>query len=226
MAQARRGGRRRQCGGYGSSPKAGRRVLPKAANSHSDRPRVLPDYRRLHRAMHEPPHLELYAPGLITALQTHVRRQGLPRSWREVRAAYSQRRSSNANSLRWPVLASRRELSRHLKYITRTRIPEIAVGTLITERPPHRTVRAQFGHTACMGLSLSRVHHAIFVARCYSILLFDPRGEHSSIPTAHCRRRRAQWRSRTALRQRRRRLVLDGREHGGRLPVIGWSAAR
>jgi hypothetical protein len=38
---------------------------------------------------------------------------------------------------------------------------------------------------------LSRVHHAIFVARCYSILLFDPRREHSSIPTAHCRRRRA-----------------------------------
>src|ERR1700747_750971 len=29
-----------------------------------------------------------------------------------------------------------------------------------------------------------------------------------------------------ALLQRRRRLVLDGREHGGRLPVIGWSAAR
>ena len=27
-------------------------------------------------------------------------------------------------------------------------ICEIAVGTLITERPPHRTVRAQFGHTA------------------------------------------------------------------------------
>src|SRR3989442_15589554 len=77
-----------------------------------------------------------------------------------------------------------------------------------------------------MGLSLSRVHHAIFVARCYSILLFDPRREHSSIPTAHCRRRRAQWRSRTALLQRRRRLVLDGREHGGRLPLIGWSAAR
>ena len=83
-----------------------------------------------------------------------------------------------------------------------------------------------FRHPACMGLSLSRVHHAIFVARCYSILLFDPRREHSSIPTAHCRRRRAQWRSRTALLQRRRRLVLDGREHGGRLPVIGWSAAR
>jgi hypothetical protein len=65
-----------------------------------------------------------------------------------------------------------------------------------------------------------------FVARCYSILLFDPRREHSSIPTAHCRRRRARRRSRTALLWRRRKLVLDGREHGGRMPVIGWSAAR
>jgi hypothetical protein len=37
---------------------------------------------------------------------------------------------------------------------------------------------------------------------------------------------RAQRRSRTALLQRRRRLVLDGREHGGRLPAIGWLAAR
>ena len=35
-------------------------------------------------------------------------------------------------------------------------------------RPPHRTVRAAFPHTACMGLSLSRVHHAIFVVlRCF-----------------------------------------------------------
>src|SRR5260221_2142109 len=33
---------------------------------------------------------------------------------------------------------------------------------------------------------------------------------------------RAQRRSRTALLQRRRRLVLDGREHGGKLPAIGW----
>jgi hypothetical protein len=76
-----------------------------------------------------------------------------------------------------------------------------------------------------MGVSLSRVHHAIFVVLCCFILLFNPRREHSSIPTAHCRRRRAQRRLRTALLQRRRRLVLDGREHGGRLPVIGWSAA-
>src|SRR6266699_6657017 len=92
-------------------------------------------------------------------------------------------------------------------------------------RPPPRTVRAAFPHTACMGVSLSRVHRAIFVVLCCFILLFDPCREHSSIPTAHCRRRRAQRRSRTALLQRRRRLALDGREHDGRLPVIGWSAA-
>src|SRR6202790_5180987 len=60
----------------------------------------------------------------------------------------------------------------------------------------------------------------------HSILLFDPRREHSSVPTAYLHRRRAQRQSRTALLQRRRRLVLDGREHGGRLPAIGWLAAR
>ena len=69
-------------------------------------------------------------------------------------------------------------------------------------------------------------YHAIFVFLCHSILLFDPRREHSSAPTAYFHRRRAQRRSRTALLQRRRRLVLDGREHGGRLPAIGWLAAR
>src|SRR6476659_6064468 len=36
--------------------------------------------------------------------------------------------------------------------------------------------------------------------------------------------RRAQRRSRTGLLQRRRRFVLDGREHGGRLLAIGWLA--
>src|SRR5258705_8079545 len=77
-----------------------------------------------------------------------------------------------------------------------------------------------------MGLSLSSAHHTIFSLLCYSILLFDPRREHSSAPTADFRHRRAQRRSRTALLQRRRRLVLDGREHGGRLPAIGWSAAQ
>src|ERR1700687_5876887 len=60
----------------------------------------------------------------------------------------------------------------------------------------------------------------------HSILLFDPRREHSSVPTAYFHRRRAQRQSRTALLQRRRRLVLDRRERGGRLPAIGWLAAR
>ena len=78
--------------------------------------------------------------------------------------------------------------------------------------------RWAFPHSACMGLSLSREHHAIFVVLCHSILLFDPRREHSSVPTAYFHRRRAQRRSRMAS-SRRRRLVLDGREHGGRLPA-------
>src|ERR1039457_6397240 len=83
--------------------------------------------------------------------------------------------------------------------------------------PAHRTGHADFPHPACMGLSLSRGHHAIFVVLCHSILLFDPRRERSSVPTAYFHRRRAQRRSRTAHLQRRRRLVLDGGEHGGRL---------
>jgi hypothetical protein len=41
-----------------------------------------------------------------------------------------------------------------------------AVGTRVTSRPPHRSVRAQFGHTACMGLSLSRGRYAILVVLC------------------------------------------------------------
>src|SRR5260370_7295811 len=99
-----------------------------------------------------------------------------------------------------------------------------AVGTRVTSRPPHRSVRAQFGHTACMGLSLSRRHHAISVVLCHSILLFDLRRKHSFVPTAYLHRRRAQRQSRTALLQRRRRLVLDGREPGGRLLAIVYLA--
>ena len=72
---------------------------------------------------------------------------------------------------------------------------------------------------------MSSVHLSIFSCCCF-ILLFDPRREHSSVPTAYYHRRRAQRGSRTALLQRRRRLVLDHREHGGRLPAIGWSAAQ
>src|SRR5258705_12548856 len=68
-----------------------------------------------------------------------------------------------------------------------------------------------------MGLCLSRRHDAISVVLCHSILLFDLRRKYSFVPTAYLHRRRAQRQSRTALLQRRRRLVLDGREHGGRL---------
>ena len=98
----------------------------------------------------------------------------------------------------------------------------IAVGTRVTSRPPHRSVRAQFGHTACMGLSLSRGRHAILVVLCIPFFCSTraastlPSRPHISIAVA------AQRRSRTALLQRRRRLVLDGREHGGKLPAIGW----
>ena len=81
-----------------------------------------------------------------------------------------------------------------------------AVGTAITGRPPIRL--AQLRHPACMGLSLSRRHHAISVVLCHSILLFDLRRNHSLVPTAHLHRRRAQRRSGTALLQRRRRLLL------------------
>jgi hypothetical protein len=78
------------------------------------------------------------------------------------------------------------------------------------------------------GFLLSREHHAIhaIVVLCHSTLLFDPSREHSSVPTAYFHRRRAQRRSRTALLLRCRRLVLYGREHGGRLPAIGWLATR
>src|SRR5712671_1125156 len=95
----------------------------------------------------------------------------------------------------------------------------IAVGTLIAERPPHRTVRAAFPHTA-------RGRHANLVVLCIPFFGSTraastlPSRPHISIAVA------AQRRSRTALLQRRRRLVLDGREHGGRLPAIGWLAAR
>src|SRR5258705_4770730 len=99
-----------------------------------------------------------------------------------------------------------------------------AVGTRVTSRPPHRSVRAQFGHTACMGLSLSRRHHAISVSFVIPFFLFDLRREHSFVPTAYLHRRRAQRRSKTAPPQRRRRPVPDGREHGGRLLAIGWLA--
>ena len=55
-------------------------------------------------------------------------------------------------------------------------------------RPVHaiRSGQARFEHPACMGLSLSRRHHAISVVLCHSILLFDLRRKHSFVPTAYC----------------------------------------
>src|SRR5258708_1296935 len=95
-------------------------------------------------------------------------------------------------------------------------------------RPVHsiRSVRAQFGHTACMGLSFSRGRHAILVVLCLPFFSSTRAGGLLPPRPPYCHRRRAQRRSRTALLQRRRRLVLDGREHGGRLPAIGWLVAR
>src|SRR5437899_4431024 len=46
----------------------------------------------------------------------------------------------------------------------------VAVGTRFSPRRPYRTVRAAFPHTACMGVSLSRVHHAIFVVLVWEFL--------------------------------------------------------
>jgi PAS domain-containing protein len=109
-------------------------------------------------------------------------------------------------------------------YEVEHRFPEIGNRTMLLNA--RKVFYEGSSHTTCMGLSLSRVVHTIFSRPCLFILLFDPRREHSSVPTAYFHRRRAQRRSRTALLQRRRRLVLDGREHGGRLPAIGWLAAR
>ena len=99
----------------------------------------------------------------------------------------------------------------------------IAVGTRVTSRPPHRSVRAQFGHTACMGLSLSSVVHAIFVVfvipffcstRAASILSSRP---HISIAVA---RSGGQGRRFFSAAEG---LSFYGREHGGRF--AGWLAA-
>jgi len=95
----------------------------------------------------------------------------------------------------------------------------------ITGHPPHRSGQARFEHPACMGLSLSRGITPFLSSLSFHSFV-RPRCEHSSAPTAYFHRRRAQRQSRTALLQRRRRLVLDGREHGGRLLAIGWLAAR
>src|ERR1700674_3515571 len=60
-----------------------------------------------------------------------------------------------------------------------------------------------------------------------SILWFDPRREHSSIPPAKPRSRRAQGLSRLAASSRPPEgLGLDWPEHGGTLDRLGLEAAR
>jgi hypothetical protein len=104
----------------------------------------------------------------------------------------------------------------------------IAVGTRITPRPPHRSVRAQLRHTACMGLFLSRGPAArtfsLLSSFLVSFLLFDRAAGFLPPRPQEIQSRRVQRRSRTALLQRRRRLVLDGREHGGMLRRSGYGS--
>jgi hypothetical protein len=60
-----------------------------------------------------------------------------------------------------------------------------------------------------------------------SILLFDPRREHSSVPTARSRSRRAQGLSRLAASSRPPEgLGLDSPEHGGMLDGLGRGGSR
>jgi hypothetical protein len=58
------------------------------------------------------------------------------------------RGSSNGNSLCGGNSAGSREMCATFQGDNCGDISEIAVGTLITERPPHRTERAPFGHSA------------------------------------------------------------------------------
>jgi hypothetical protein len=84
----------------------------------------------------------------------------------------------------------------------------------------------------CVNASLKlpenqRFEIAGFLALLGSILWFDPRHEHSSIPTAKSRSRRAQGLSRLAASSRPPAgLGLDWPEHGGILDRIGAGGAR
>src|ERR1700694_2055354 len=71
--------------------------------------------------------------------------------------------------------------------------------------PPNRT--GGFPAYGLYGAFIVKGASRHFGRPLHSILLFDPRREHSSVPTAYFHRRRAQRRSRTPLLQRRRRLV-------------------
>ena len=77
---------------------------------------------------------------------------------------------------------------------------DVAVGTCVSSHAPRpdpyvrlSRIRLVWGFR-CQG----HITPSLLRACCF-ILLFDPRREHSSVPTAYCHRRRAQQWSRTAL---------------------------
>src|SRR5271169_6112474 len=127
-----------------------------------------------------------------------------------------------------PVYASQRPLPDATQDSVRGCLLGFAAAVIADGRL-QRACKAQPAQIRTCGFPAYGLYGAFFVKETsrhfgrplHSILLFDPRREHSSVPTAYFHRRRAQRRSRTALLQRRRRLVLDGREHGGRLSRSG-----
>src|SRR5262249_20069993 len=86
------------------------------------------------------------------------------------------------------LLRARRESIRRSAEEKRDECAAVAVGAPVTGRPPRGSVHAAFPHTACMGLSLSRVHHAIFVVLCCFILCSAsilPSRPHITVAVAH-----------------------------------------
>ena len=87
-----------------------------------------------------------FAAGRIIFGPTCARGRGMLAAGPElrIRNAAAQTRMVSVAKIR----LDRRKSTRLFKGIICDDISEIAVGTLITERPPHRTERAPFGHSA------------------------------------------------------------------------------
>src|SRR5580693_9026085 len=81
--------------------------------------------------------------------------------------------------------------------------------------PPHGSVRAPLCIRLVWGF-LCQGASCDFGRPLHSILLFDPRREHSSVPTAYFHRRRAQRRSRTFFSAAKGLSLTD---------ASGWLAA-
>src|SRR5580693_2218170 len=91
----------------------------------------------------------------------------------------------------------------------------------VPSRPAHQIVNASLKFP-----ENQRFEIVGFLALLGRILWFDPRREHSSIPTANSRSRRAQGLSRLAASSRPPAgLGLDWPEHGGILNRIGSGGA-